>query len=459
MGNTQKDATVLAPARLAALRASTPRVITRITIVRQVILAVAAQMLAIFGTLCHHIALTFRNRVAPAARALLARAGQAPAGRAARAMMARAARRPAAQAAGAAAAGIASAITGQLARIGRALPARARIPAAVTGALAVAVVAAVVAASLGGSAASVSAAQSLTAQARAAGAAPATRQQIAALAEPNQNARPVGQQAPGHAPAAPAPDRHAAVRHAVVRHAVVRHAVVRHAVVRHAVVRHAVVRHVAARPKRARTVSAAHAPARPASRSHASVASKRVQHARPVKHVRPAENLSSWRAITEAAAGHPRGGLGPRQRLLPAGLYGAQASMPLTPARAANAALITRQALRLHLGIRSAVIAVATAMQESTLENLSYGDRDSLGLFQQRPSAGWGSPAQITDPVYAADAFLHALASYQASDPGWASQPLWQAAQGVQRSGFPTAYAQWEDQAAHIVATATRHLL
>jgi hypothetical protein len=111
------------------------------------------------------------------------------------------------------------------------------------------------------------------------------------------------------------------------------------------------------------------------------------------------------------------------------------------------------------MGIRSAVIAVATAMQESTLENLNYGDRDSLGLFQQRPSAGWGTPAQITNPFYAADAFLHALAAYQAADPGWATQPLYEAAQGVQGSAFPYAYAQWENQAAHIVAQATRHLL
>ncbi|HEY7144878.1 MAG TPA: hypothetical protein VH637_11565, partial [Streptosporangiaceae bacterium] len=81
------------------------------------------------------------------------------------------------------------------------------------------------------------------------------------------------------------------------------------------------------------------------------------------------------------------------------------------------------------------------------------------GLFQQRPSAGWGTPAQITSPGYAADAFLHALASYQHHDPAWATQPLWQAAQGVQRSGFPYAYAKWENQAAHIVALATRHLL
>ncbi|HEY7147288.1 MAG TPA: hypothetical protein VH637_23825, partial [Streptosporangiaceae bacterium] len=144
------------------------------------------------------------------------------------------------------------------------------------------------------------------------------------------------------------------------------------------------------------------------------------------QHVRRGPELLTWRQITEAAAGHHHGGPLPAyQRLLPAGLSGAQATLPLTPARAANAQLITARALHLHMGIRSAVIAVATAMQESTLENLSYGDRDSLGLFQQRPSAGWGTPAQITSPGYAADAFLHALASYQHHDPAWATQPLW----------------------------------
>jgi hypothetical protein len=208
---------------------------------------------------------------------------------------------------------------------------------------------------------------------------------------------------------------------------------------------HPAVTHPASHP-------AASHPAHPAA-SHAA--------ARPVHHaVRHHTAPSTWRGITEALAGHPRGGaLSPAQKLLPAGMSGHQAFLPITPARAANAKLITAEALRLHMGIRSAVIAVATAIQESTLENLTYGDRDSLGLFQQRPSAGWGTPAEITNPTYAADAFLHALADYQRNDPNWARQPLWEAAQGVQRSAFPTAYAQWEDQAAHIVASSAHGLL
>ena len=71
---------------------------------------------------------------------------------------------------------------------------------------------------------------------------------------------------------------------------------------------------------------------------------------------------------------------------------------------------------------------------------------------------GWGSAAQVTDPAYASDAFLSALRQYQGSNPGWATQPLWQAAQGVQKSGFPTAYAKWEVQAAQIVASVVRNM-
>jgi hypothetical protein len=169
--------------------------------------------------------------------------------------------------------------------------------------------------------------------------------------------------------------------------------------------------------------------------------------------VASAHQANPWRAVMDAAAGQPGGAtLAPSQRLLPAEVSGPQATMPMTADRLANAATIVRQVLDKHLGLRSAVIAVATAMQESTLQNLQYGTYDSLGLFQQRPSAGWGTPAQITDPVYASDAFLNALRQYQASNPDWATQPLWQAAQGVQNSGFPYAYAKWEVQAAQVVA-------
>lgn len=137
--------------------------------------------------------------------------------------------------------------------------------------------------------------------------------------------------------------------------------------------------------------------------------------------------------------------------LQPVGTSGPQNSMPLTGDQQANATTIVQQALAKKMGVRSAVIAVATAMQESRLQNLNYGDLDSLGLFQQRPSMGWGTAQQILTPQYSADAFLTALQQYQASNPGWATQPLWASAQGVQKSGVPTAYAQWESQAVQLV--------
>lgn len=90
---------------------------------------------------------------------------------------------------------------------------------------------------------------------------------------------------------------------------------------------------------------------------------------------------------------------------------------------------------------RARVIAIATAWQESSLRNIDYGDRDSLGLFQQRPSQGWGDVDQVQDPVYAAGAFYDALSRIS----GWESMPLTEAAQAVQRSAYPDAYAKWED--------------
>jgi hypothetical protein len=137
--------------------------------------------------------------------------------------------------------------------------------------------------------------------------------------------------------------------------------------------------------------------------------------------------------------------------LQPVPTSGPQNNMPISPTQQANASTIVQEALAKKMGIRSAVIAVATSMQESQLQNINYGDQDSLGLFQQRPSMGWGTAQQILTPQYAADSFLTALQQYQASNPGWASQPLWASAQGVQKSGVPTAYAQWESQAAQLV--------
>ena len=108
-----------------------------------------------------------------------------------------------------------------------------------------------------------------------------------------------------------------------------------------------------------------------------------------------------------------------------------------------NAGTITAVTVARNLPEQAATIALATAMQESKLENLSGGDLDSIGLFQQRPSEGWGTPAQIADPVYATDRFLDRLVAV----PGYAELPLTVAAQDVQHSGYPDAYAQHQSDA------------
>jgi hypothetical protein len=120
---------------------------------------------------------------------------------------------------------------------------------------------------------------------------------------------------------------------------------------------------------------------------------------------------------------------------------------PYGPDQIRNAAVILAVGDQFGVGTQGEVIAIATAMQESGLVNVDYGDRDSLGLFQQRPSQGWGTPAQVRDPVYAATRFYRALIAV----PGWQSLPVTVAAQRVQRSGFPLAYAKHEALARAIV--------
>ena len=116
----------------------------------------------------------------------------------------------------------------------------------------------------------------------------------------------------------------------------------------------------------------------------------------------------------------------------------------LAPDQAANAALITAAAVRRGLPARAATIAIATAMQESKLRNIGHGDQagpDSRGLFQQRPSQGWGTEAEIMDPYYAVNAFYDALVKI----PGYEALDITDAAQRVQKSAYPKAYAQHED--------------
>ena len=118
-------------------------------------------------------------------------------------------------------------------------------------------------------------------------------------------------------------------------------------------------------------------------------------------------------------------------------------TVTLTPEQAGNAGTIAGVAVRRGLPARAVTIALATALQESKLVNVRYGDRDSLGLFQQRPSQGWGTRAQVLDPVHAAGAFYDVLVKVD----GYRTRPITQVAQRVQRSGFPEAYAQHEDEA------------
>jgi len=126
---------------------------------------------------------------------------------------------------------------------------------------------------------------------------------------------------------------------------------------------------------------------------------------------------------------------------------GATTAADLSDEQRRNAATIIGVARQVGAPARASLVALATAMQESTLRNINYGDRDSLGLFQQRPSQGWGSPAQVTDPVYSTTTFLDRLQRV----PGWERLPVTVAAQTVQRSAFPDAYAKWEGLAADLV--------
>jgi len=133
------------------------------------------------------------------------------------------------------------------------------------------------------------------------------------------------------------------------------------------------------------------------------------------------------------------------------GIHGG--GLDLDAEQAANAAVIARVAYTDGLPGSAVVIALAAALQESSLRNLLYGDRDSLGLFQQRPSQGWGSPAQILNPSYATQQFYTHLARV----PDWWGIPLWKAAQAVQDSGYPTAYQKWQPEASALQVFLTSH--
>ncbi|SCL27951.1 hypothetical protein GA0070624_3601 [Micromonospora rhizosphaerae] len=139
-------------------------------------------------------------------------------------------------------------------------------------------------------------------------------------------------------------------------------------------------------------------------------------------------------------------------KLIPHGVQGTQSHIDLNDEQIGNVKAIIAATKKSGMDERAAVVSIATSLQESKLENLGHlGDRndhDSLGLFQQRPSSGWGTPKQITDPQYSTMAFLKGLKQVD----GWHDMPLTEAAQTVQVSAYPFHYAQWEQQAADLVA-------
>ena len=126
-------------------------------------------------------------------------------------------------------------------------------------------------------------------------------------------------------------------------------------------------------------------------------------------------------------------------------------TVQLSDVQARNASLISAIAVRRGMPAHAATIAIAAALQESKLYNLRGGDRDSLGIFQQRPSQGWGTPAQVRDPVHATNAFYDALVRVD----GYNTLPVTVAAQEVQRSGYPSAYAAYEGDARALASALT----
>lgn len=138
----------------------------------------------------------------------------------------------------------------------------------------------------------------------------------------------------------------------------------------------------------------------------------------------------------------------------PAPAPAAVPALELDAEQIANAQLIIRIGRELGVSDRGIVIALGTAMQESWLRNLDWGDRDSEGLFQQRPASGWGTAEQVRDPDRATRAFFGGPGDPNGSltrglldIPGWESMPYADAAQSVQISAYPDRYAQWEQPA------------
>ncbi|MET8469659.1 heavy metal transporter [Streptomyces sp. NPDC006422] len=153
---------------------------------------------------------------------------------------------------------------------------------------------------------------------------------------------------------------------------------------------------------------------------------------------------------TYVAVQYATGGRG-KPRCTVVSANGDGASYSFTSEQAVNAATIAAVGTSRGMPERAVTIALATALQESGLRNIEHGDRDSLGLFQQRPTKGWGTAEQIMDPAYASERFYAHLEQV----PGYSRLPLTAAAQRVQRSGFPQAYAKHEPDATLLAASLT----
>jgi hypothetical protein len=167
----------------------------------------------------------------------------------------------------------------------------------------------------------------------------------------------------------------------------------------------------------------------------------------PIRRLRAVVLVCSALVLAVAAAGYLIIG-GGRHNSTAAPPPGCQAgtgvaAIPLAVNQAGIAATIAGVAARHGLGRPAVVVAYAAALQESQLQNLDYGDRDSVGVFQQRPSQGWGTTAEIEDPVYATTRFFAALVKVH----GYAKMPVAQAAQAVQHSADGYAYGQWAEVA------------
>jgi hypothetical protein len=189
------------------------------------------------------------------------------------------------------------------------------------------------------------------------------------------------------------------------------------------------------------------APGSQAARRRAVARSKRLKRRSPARRGLGHTMQQWWPALLIAAAVLVGVAWDTDRAVAPPGVCRLPGSgVEVTGEQIGNADTIARVGRERRLPERAVVIALATAQQESRLRNLDYGDLDSLGLFQQRPSQGWGTESQVQNPVYAAGKFYEGLARV----PGWETRRLTDVAQDVQLSGFPEAYQQWEVMAVEL---------